>query len=383
MSGHEDGVASSLPAQAPRTPSMTHETKPMRVVVKVGTSSITDETGRLNSAAIEKLCSEIAATRAEGHQVILVSSGAITAGVGALDLDERPTRIRELQAVASVGQPLLMGRYQSLLKADGLSAGQVLITPYDFMHRPQYLHARETLRTMLALGIVPIVNENDTVADDAIRFGDNDRIAAIVANLVDAQRLVLLTDIAGLYNADPRANDDASLIDEIVEFDPEVVRAAGGAGSVRGSGGMASKVAAARMASWSGVSTVIMAGETPNAILAALTDRPPGTLVRARTSHLTARKLWIAFGMATRGRIAVDQGAYDALVSRGGSLLAPGIVSVVGDFSPDDAIDLVDSTGMVFAKGLVRRSSEAIRARIALEDAGPVVVHRDDLVIIP
>ncbi|MCB0975084.1 MAG: glutamate 5-kinase [Actinobacteria bacterium] len=359
--------------------------KAARAVIKVGTSSITDQAGRLKPFAIEKLCNEIAEARETGHEIVLVTSGAITAGVGALNLKERPTRIRELQAVAAVGQPLLMGRYQKHLSDRGVPAGQVLLTPYDFMHRPQYLHARETLRTMLGLGIVPIVNENDTVADDAIRFGDNDRIAAIVANLVDAQRLVLLTDIAGVFDADPRANDDASLIEEIVEFDPEVVRAAGGAGTVRGSGGMASKIAAARMASWSGVSTTIMAGDCDDAVLAGLSVRPPGTLVRARTQRLSARKLWIAFGMASRGRIVIDDGARGALLHRGGSLLAPGIVAVSGSFNVDDAVDLIDRGGDVIAKGLVRRPSSQMFVEDGGDAAGadPIVVHRDDLVIIP
>jgi glutamate 5-kinase len=214
-------------------------------VVKVGTSSITSERGEIDDASLQKLCREIATARASDHEVVLVTSGAIAAGLPALGLSKRPTDIGTLQAVAAVGQPLLMERLRALLEAHGLLAGQVLLTPHDFGVRSQYLHARETLRRLLDLGVVPVVNENDTVADDEIRYGDNDRLAALVSHLVGADVLVLLTDTAGLFTADPRVDAHASLIEEIVEVDAALESLAGGTGSERGSGGMATKLAAA------------------------------------------------------------------------------------------------------------------------------------------
>ena len=231
----------------------------MRVVVKVGTSSLTDEQGSIDTEALRALATEIAAVRAAGHEVILVSSGAIAAGLPALGwgAKDRPTDTRTLQAVSAVGQAHRMGEWNRALAAHGLTSGQVLLAPLDFGHRAQYLQARSTLERLLGLGVVPVVNENDAIADDEIRFGDNDRIAALVAQLLAAGLLVLLTDTPGLMDADPRLSSEASLIDEIAEIDQELERVAGGAGTARGSGGMASKLAAARMASWSGVRCLI------------------------------------------------------------------------------------------------------------------------------
>jgi glutamate 5-kinase len=361
------------------------------VVAKVGTTSITDEHGEIHLSAVEKLCSEVAGLRSQGHKVLVVTSGAIAAGLPALGLSgARPTDVATLQAVSAVGQSRLMAVYNTALGHHGLVAGQVLLAPLDFVHRSQYLHARQTLRRLLELGVVPVVNENDAVADDEIRFGDNDRLAALLANLVSADLLVLLTDAPGLLSADPRLVAGASLIEEIVEVDHELERIAGRAGSVRGSGGMASKLAAAKMASWSGVRAVIAAADRPGVLAGAVEGTPGvGTVVRPRERRLPARKLWIAFAVAASGTITVDDGARAALVERGRSLLPAGIVDVSGGFEVDDAVEIADLAGRVFAKGLVRFGAAALKA-VAGRRSGELAegmpheaVHADDLVTLP
>ncbi len=359
------------------------------VVVKVGTSSITDDTGVIDVGAIEKLCGEVAAARADGHRVVVVSSGAIAAGLPALGM-ARPRDIATLQAVAAVGQSRLMRVYDEVLGAHAIVAGQVLLAPLDFVHRSQYLHARQTVLRLLDLGVVPIVNENDAIADDEIRFGDNDRLAALVAHLVGADMLVLLTDTPGMFTADPRLNADASLIEEILEVDHELERLAGGSGSVRGSGGMASKLAAAKIAAWSGVRAVIAGASRPGVLAAALNGEPgAGTFIRPHDRKLPARKLWIAFAVAASGTVVVDDGARRALTERNTSLLPAGVVSVKGTFDAEDAVEIATADGVVFAKGLVRHSSAqlALLAGRQTSDLPPEtpreVVHRDDLVVLP
>jgi glutamate 5-kinase len=361
------------------------------VVVKIGTSSITDVHGEIATSAIEKLCSEVAHLRGLSHKVVVVTSGAIAAGLPALGLGgPRPTDLATLQAVSAVGQSRLMRTYDDLLAFHHLVGGQVLLAPLDFVHRSQYLHARQTLTRLLDLGVVPIVNENDAVADDEIRFGDNDRLAALVAHLVHADLLVLLTDTPGLFTADPRLDEGASLIEEIIEVDHQLESSAGGTGSVRGSGGMASKLAAAKIAAWSGVAAVIAAADRPHVLLAAVNGETGiGTFVRPRDKRLSARKLWIAFAVGSSGRIVVDDGARRALVERGTSLLPAGVVEVVGSFDLDDAVEVATADGVVFAKGLVRHPSARIaewqgrRSGDLPADASPEVIHRDDLVVLP
>jgi len=361
------------------------------VVVKVGTSSITDERGEIAVAAIDKLCAEVAGLRGRGDRVVVVTSGAIAAGLPALNLSGNPPNdIATLQAVSAVGQSRLMRVYDDLLDRRGLVGGQVLLAPLDFVHRSQYLHARGTLARLLDLGVVPVVNENDAVADDEIRFGDNDRLAALVANLVAAEVLVLLTDTPGLLDRDPRFHEDASLIEEIIEVDHQLERMAGGSGSRRGSGGMASKLAAAKMAAWSGVRTVIAAADRPGVLEGAVDGAPGvGTMVRPRDRRLSARKLWIAFAVAASGTVVVDDGARRALVDRRSSLLPAGVVEVTGAFEAEDAVEICDVSSRVFAKGLVRLSADALRQVAGrrtgdLPDATPhEVVHRDDLVTLP
>jgi glutamate 5-kinase len=360
----------------------------MRVVVKIGTSSLTGESGELDDAAVVKLCRELAEARRGGDDVVLVCSGAIAAGLPALGFATRPLDIGTLQAIAAVGQPLLMARMGAILGEHDLVAGQVLLTPHDFGQRTQYLHARETLGRLLDLGVVPVVNENDTVADDEIRYGDNDRLAALVSHLVGAELLVVLTDTAGLFTADPRLDQAASLIEEIVEVDAALEAVAGGAGTTRGSGGMASKLQAAKIAAWSGVRVVIAGADAPNVIRAAIAGQAIGTVVRPRADRLSSRKLWIAFALGASGRIVVDDGARRALTEDGRSLLPAGVVGVEGDFSADDAVEVV-CDGAPFAKGLSRYSAPGLRAVVGrrtadLPDGAPhEVVHRDDLVVLP
>jgi glutamate 5-kinase len=363
----------------------------MRVVAKVGTSSLTDERGRIERAPVDKIAAEVSGLRTAGHEVIVVSSGAISAGLPSLGDDAaRPTDMPTLQAIAAVGQHRLMATWDAAFSAFGLTPGQVLLAPLDFAHRQQYLHARQTLERLLELGFVPVVNENDAVADDEIRFGDNDRIAALVANLLRADLLVLLTDAAGLLTADPRVDTGASLIEEVREVDARLEELAGAAGTERGSGGMASKLAAAKMAAWSGVRVVIAAAGRQDVLADAVADEPGvGTVVRPHERRLSARKLWIAFAVAAAGTVVVDEGARAALVERGRSLLPAGVVGVHGVWDAGDAVELATVAGGVFAKGLARHPASLVSRWAGMrtgelpEDVEPEVVHRDDLVVLP
>jgi glutamate 5-kinase len=361
------------------------------VVAKIGTSSVTDARGVIAEDAIKKLVAEVATLRGEGHRVVVVTSGAISAGLPRLGLHEpRPTDLPTLQAVAAVGQTRLMRVYDDAFSAHDLVVGQVLLAPLDFGHRQQYLHARQTLARLLDLGVIPVVNENDAIADDEIRFGDNDRLAALVAHLVDADLLVLLTDTEGVYSADPRLDADATLIEDIVAVDAAIEAAAGGAGTERGSGGMASKLAAARIASRSGVPTVIAAANREGVLHAALRgDAGIGTVVRAHTGKkLTARKLWIAFALASHGTITVDDGARRALVERNTSLLPAGVNGATGAFTEGDGVEIAGPDGVVFAKGIAAhdaawvQQSKGKRTDALNPGEDHEVVHRDDLVVL-
>ena len=365
----------------------------MIVVAKIGSSSLTNAAGVIDEHAIAKLCVEVAGLRGMGHKVVVVTSGAIAAGQPALGLaGVRPTDLATLQALSAVGQSRLMRVYDDALAGSGLVGGQVLLTPLDFhpAHRKQYLHARQTLTRLLELGVVPVVNENDAVANDEIRFGDNDRLAALVANMVHAAVLVLLTDTPGMLTADPRLDSDASLIEEIIEVDHELERVAGSPGSDRGSGGMASKLAAAKIAAWSGVRAVIAAADRPDVLADAVAGEPGvGTVVRPHDRRLPARKLWIAFAVGSSGTVVVDDGARTALVERNTSLLPAGVVGVHGMFDVDDAVEIAGRDGRVFAKGLVRHPSQRVaewggrRTSDLPPDLPHEVVHRDDLVVLP
>jgi glutamate 5-kinase len=358
-------------------------------VVKVGTSSLASASGAIDDTALGKLCDDVAAARIDGWQIVLVASGAVAAGLPALGFDRRPTDMGVLQAVAAVGQPRLVARIGARLEQHRIVTGQVLLTPYDFAQRSQYLHARQTFEQLLELGVLPVVNENDTIADDEIRYGDNDLLAALVANMLQAETLALLTDTRGLFTTDPRIDERASLVEEIVEFDA-LEAVAGGSRSAHGSGGMASKLAAAKMAAWSGVRAVIASATEPDVVRGALAARAGvGTVVQAREVRLSARKLWIAFAQPARGRVVVDAGARKALLHDGRSLLAAGVRAVEGSFEVDAPVEVIGPDSEVFAKGLARYSGEGLRAvaglrTSALPDGSPnEVIHRDDLVLLP
>jgi glutamate 5-kinase len=360
----------------------------MRVVAKIGTASITDASGQISGAAIAKLADEVAGLRRDGHELIVVSSGAVAAGVAALGLPARPADMRTLQAVSAVGQARLVERYRIELDRHGLICAQLLVDPFDFVERTQYLHLQATIARLLELGVVPIVNENDAIANDELRYGDNDRIAALLANSVNADVLVLLTDMDGLHTADPRRDPAATLVPLVRSDDPLLAIAAGAGGSGRGSGGMASKLTAARMASWSGVRSVIARAARPDVLAGAVSDELVGTTFEPHQRTLPARKLWIAFAADVAGTIVVDAGARRALSQRSSSLLPAGVVSVRGVFDRGDVVDVADVDGHVFARGRVSADSREIEpvAGQQTRDLPPgmvhEVVHRDDLVVL-
>jgi glutamate 5-kinase len=359
-----------------------------RVVVKIGSASVTDAGGGIDIRVVGALSDELVALRRSGWVVVVVTSGAISTGWQAMGGGPRPADLATLQAVSAVGQHRLMRVYDDAFTKRGLTAGQVLLAPLDFVHRRQYLHARQTLERLMELGVVPVVNENDATSDDEIRFGDNDRLAALVAHLVSAEMLVLLTDTPGLLSSDPRLGEATSLIEEVTEIDHELERLAG-PGGVLGSGGMVSKLAAAKMATWSGVAVVIADASRPGVIQAAVAREPGvGTTFRPHERRLPARKLWIAFAVGSSGTVVVDAGARQALIEREASLLPAGVTGVRGRFGAEDAVEIEGPDGKVFAKGLVRHDSASVacwagrRSGDLPEGVAPELVHRDDLVVI-
>lgn len=354
-----------------------------RVVIKVGTTSLVGPSGEPDEERLAGLCDGIAAVRAQGVNLVFVSSGAIAAGIGPLNLATRPTDIPTLQAAAAVGQGRLLGLYDDLLGTRGITTGQILLTRYDFMHRQQYVNARNTIDRLLTLGALPVVNENDTVAVDEIRFGDNDRLAALVSHLVRAKLLILLTDRAGVHAADPREEPAAPLLDEVERITPELERAAGGRASQMGSGGMASKLAAAWVATFSGTGVVVAHAAERNVVERVVAGERIGTYFKPREERASARRLWIAFGQPPRGRVTVDEGARRALVEQKRSLLPVGVKEVSGNFSAGDAVDVACGQ-VVFARGLVRYGAHELTDALGRRsDAdGKEVIHRDQLVIL-
>jgi glutamate 5-kinase len=361
----------------------------MRVVAKIGTASITDDRGVIDNAAVAKLSDEVAALRSDGHEVIVVSSGAVAAGVAALGLLARPTDIQTLQAISAAGQSRLVEAYNRELARHGLVGAQVLLDPHDFVDRTQYLHARSTIERLLELGCIPVVNENDAIANDELRYGDNDRLAALLANSVGADVLVLLTDMDGVYTADPRRDSSATLIPLVRVGDPLLAVRAETGGSGRGSGGMASKLTAARMASWSGLRSVIARASRPDVLAGAVSAELVGTTFEAHERSLSARKLWIAFASEVMGTVEVDAGAQRALIDRPNSLLPAGVVSVRGSFVEGDTVEIAGPDGRSFARGLAAVDAAVVRRVVGLRTGDlPVgvnheVVHRDDLVVLP
>ena len=360
----------------------------MRVVVKIGTSSLTDDGGRIRIDVIESVAAQLAAARAQGHEVVLVTSGAVASGVAGLGLSARPSDVLSLQAVSAVGQPQLMAAYNAALGRHSLVAAQVLLVPHDFVDRRQYLHARDTILRLFEFGCVPVVNENDAIANNEIRYGDNDHLAALLSHLVGADMLVLLTDTDGLYTADPRTDSGARIIDEVAADDPLLSVTTSGAGTERGSGGMSSKLAAARIASWSGVTAVIASASADDAVLRAVGNDGIGTRFLPHDRNLSARKLWIAFAAEVEGTVVIDDGASRALRERGTSLLPAGVVSVAGSFDAGAVVDVVDAHNVLVARGMSAMPSDTARRcagkRTAdLDDMSVVeVVHRDDLVVL-
>jgi len=371
---------------------MAPDARGARIVVKVGSSLVTNDGRGLDLAAIARWAAQVAALRAAGRQVLLVSSGAIAEGMQRLGWARRPQQVHELQAAAAVGQMGLAQAYETGFGALGVRTAQILLTHADLADRARYLNARSTLLTLLQLGVVPVINENDTVVTDEIKFGDNDTLGALVTNLVEADLLVILTDQAGLFDADPRRVPGARLIGRAAAGDPALEALAGGAGSAIARGGMLSKVLAAKRAARSGASTVIASGREPEVLVRLAAGEAIGTLLAASVPKRAARKQWIADHLQTRGRLVIDAGAVEALVRQGKSLLPIGVAEVHGTFARGDVVACVDAAGAELARGLVNYSSAEARliarrpsAEIAqvlgfIEE--PELIHRDNLVLL-
>ncbi|MDD2808867.1 glutamate 5-kinase [Rhodoferax sp.] len=362
-----------------------------RVVVKVGSSLVTNEGRGLDEVAIGEWCRQMAVLVASGREVIMVSSGAIAEGMKRLGWTTRPHEIHELQAAAAVGQMGLAQMYETKLRQNGLGSAQVLLTHADLADRERYLNARSTLLTLLKLGVVPVINENDTVVNDEIKFGDNDTLGALVANLVEADALIILTDQKGLFTADPRKDPAATFVHVGQAGDAALEAMAGGAGSSLGRGGMITKILAAKRAAGSGASTVIAWGREPDALLRLSQGEAIGTLLVAPTQKTQARKQWMADHLQLRGSVNVDDGAVAKLRGEGSSLLPIGMTAVEGDFSRGDVIAIRDLAGTEIARGLAnyassearlicRKPSGAFEALLGYS-AEPEMVHRDNLVL--
>ena len=363
-----------------------------RLVIKVGSGLVTNQGQGLDHAALARWVGQIAELRQLGREVVVVSSGAIAEGMQRLGWKQRPSAVHELQAAAAVGQMGLIEAYESCFREHALLTSQILLTHEDMADRKRYLNARSTLRTLLGLGVVPIINENDTVATDEIRLGDNDTLAALVTNLVEADVLVILTDQAGLYSSDPRKEAAATLIREARAGDPELEKIAGGAGSPIGLGGMLTKVLAAKRAARSGAHTVIASGYEDNVLVRLARGENIGTLLRAATQTLAARKQWLADHLQVRGRLTLDAGAVKALREQRKSLLPIGVYEVTGDFERGEVVACCNPGGAEIARGLVNYSatetrrilktpSGEIEAKLGYIDE-PELIHRDNLVLL-
>lgn len=363
-----------------------------RIVVKVGSSLVTNDGQGLDGAAIAHWAGQIAAIRLSGKQIVLVSSGAIAEGMQRLGWSRRPKAIHELQAAAAVGQMGLVQIYETSFRDHGLKTAQVLLTHDDLADRKRYLNARSTLMTLLELGVIPIINENDTVVTDEIKFGDNDTLGALVANLIEADVLVILTDQRGLYTADPRHNPDATLIDEAIAGEPALEAMAGGAGSSLGKGGMITKILAAKRAAKSGAHTVIASGREQDVLVRLSRGEGIGTQLLAGRERVTARKAWMADHLQVRGFLTLDGGAARALLAGGKSLLPIGVIAVSGDFERGEVVAIRAEDGREIARGLanysagearriMRRPSADIEAVLGFVDEDELV-HRDNMVLL-
>ncbi len=364
-----------------------------RVVVKVGSQVVTTPEGDLDRAFFESLAQDVEVLRGRGVEIVVVSSGAIAAGVGRLGLSGRPGSIPETQAVAAVGQINLVWSYKEVFGSHGLAVGQILLTRDDLENRRRYLNAKNTLTALFRMGVVPVVNENDTVVVEELKFGDNDNLSAMVTNLMEADCMVILTDTEGLYDRDPKVHPDATLLSQVDEVDATVEAFVGSSRSAVGTGGMGTKLMAAKRAVHGGAHVVIASGRQPHALARILDGERLGTYFRAMEDRLTRRKHWIAYTVKPLGRLILDEGAVRAVASQGKSLLPKGIRSVEGGFERGDAVCLMGPDGAEIARGLTNYNSEEVKKIAGLATWGITdrlgykyndeVVHRDDLVVLP
>ncbi len=362
-----------------------------RIVVKVGSSLVTNEGRGVDAEAVDNWCRQLAALAHEGREVVMVSSGAIAEGMKRLGWTKRPKELHELQAAAAVGQMGLAHVYETKLREHGMGSAQVLLTHADLADRERYLNARSTLLTLLTLKVIPVINENDTVVNDEIKFGDNDTLGALVANLIEADAMVILTDQKGLYTADPRKDSQARFVDEAQAGAPELELMAGGAGSSIGRGGMLTKILAAKRAARSGASTVIAWGREPDVLIRLAAGESIGTALIAPTQKMAARKQWMADHLQLRGAVRIDDGAVAKVRQQGKSLLPIGITEVQGEFHRGDVIAVLSSDGVELARGLANYGSSEARliARKASREfekllgftGEPEMIHRDNLVL--
>jgi glutamate 5-kinase len=361
-----------------------------RVVIKIGSGVLSDCRG-IEPAQIAVIADQVAQLRQNGYEIIIVSSGAVSAGKGTLGIVGRPATIPLKQAAAAIGQTLLMRTWGEAFRHHGLTVAQVLLTRDDLANRRRYLNSRNTLMTLLDHHIIPIINENDTVVIDEIRFGDNDNLSALVSSLVEANLLVILSDVSGLYDCDPRSNAAAQLIPCVERINDEIIAMAGSAGTDLGTGGMTTKIKAAKRASLSGIGTAIINGRVTDSLLAFFKGEEIGTLFLPARDRMTAKKHWIAFSKKTRGKLVVDEGARCAMVERGKSLLPSGIIGVEGGFDRGDAVRLCSADGSEIATGVINYSltellrimghkSSDIETILGYKYADEVV-HRDNLVL--
>lgn len=364
-----------------------------RIVVKVGTSTLAYGPGRMNLYNIEHLVRGLVDMANEGREMILVSSGAIAAGLGRLGMTEKPDSIPEKQAIAAVGQGMLMHIYEKFFAEYGKVAAQVLLTRENSVRHNQYIHSRDALCAMLDMGAIPVINENDAVTVDEIKIGDNDQLSATVATLVDADALIILSDIDGLYTANPATHPEAEIIHEVPEITPDIERLAGGAGSSMGTGGMMTKIEAAKVAMNAGVTMVIAPGARDHVIRDVLNGEEIGTLFPAKESHLRLRKSWIAFGKRIEGDLVVDRGCEKAMRQCGSSLLAAGIVSADGEFTRGSTVRVLTKDGQEIARGIVnygraelmdligRQTKDFPEALLQEDGFREEVIHRDNMVL--
>lgn len=362
-----------------------------KIVVKVGTRLLTYETGKLNLGIIEKLVRELADLKNQGKDIILVSSGAVGAGIGKLGLKYKPVQIPEKQAVAAVGQGVLIQFYEKLFAEYGHVVAQVLLTREDIENRGRYINSRNTLLHLFKFNAIPIINENDTISTEEIEFGDNDRLSALVSTLVNADLLIILTDIDGLYTANPRLDPTAKCIPLVEVISEELKSAAGTTGEMMATGGMITKLQAAEIAMSAGIDMVIADGHHENILKRIISGEPTGTYFCAQGGHLRSRKRWIAFAQKVKGTIIIDQGAENALKIQGKSLLPSGIIQVNGEFTRGETISIVGPEGEEIARGLVNYSAQELRQIMgckSIEINGILgysseeeVVHRDNLVL--